>query len=156
MSTKTETVIELLLGIIVTFFLLAALIPPTEVSVSNMQGALNGTITGEAIGTANGAGDINAGLNHPILNTSTFVIYNESNTPHTSWVNVTVTTTNLGSTVIINATGAANSTAGNALTMDYIRSDTQADEVASLPGFAYLLAAIMAFVGVIYLYVGRL
>lgn len=158
MSTTVSTVIEALVGLIVIGFFLAAMIPPTETGVSTLRGALNGTITGESLGTADGNGALDANTGHHlIIGATDYVLYNASGTPHTSWINTSLNVTFGTRTTrfLMEANGTANSTANSAITIDYIRGDTQAEEVADLPQLAYLIAVILAFVGIIYLYAGR-
>lgn len=147
-------VIGIMVSIMITFFVLSALISPTETSVQNIQTSLNGSVTGESLGTADGYGNLTATAAHPIVAGSE-TVYNGSGVASASWVNATVTVTDATGVVVVTATGTDNSTANSAITIDYIRSDTQADEVSDLPKVAFVIALILTFVGFIYAVYGR-
>jgi hypothetical protein len=125
------------LGIIVVFYLLSALLQPTESATIAVTTALNGTVTGESLGTGPGAYYTSY---HPIK-TGTDKVYNDS----------TQLTRNSDYTINYN-TGLVNITNTNAtgtITIDYIR-EAYAEELSSTPEVAYLIALLSVLTGITY------
>jgi microcystin-dependent protein len=145
-----KATITLLIGILVTFYVLSAFIPSVDTATSSMVDALDATVTNESLGTADAYGNLSATETEQPISSVTEVYAN--GTPSTSWANCSYTVDTQASTITVTATATPNSCQNAAITVTYERSNAYGESVQPLPKVSYILALLSVFVGIIYLY----
>lgn len=148
-----KEIITFFVGILVVFYVLSAFISPVETGVSNLQGALDESVTGEVLGTADANGNLTAYADHIIESGSETVYAN--GTASGSWANCTASVTYSTGKVDVIATATPNSCQNAQITIDYTRADAYGKDVKSLPKVGYIVALISVFAGLIYAWWGR-
>jgi hypothetical protein len=148
-----KPVISIMIGALVVFTIISAFISPVEKGVTSFESALDESVTGELLGTADASGNLAAYTQHPVTVGSETVYAN--GTASTAWVNATYTIDYDTGLVNVTATGSNPSTAGATITIDYTRADAYGKDVKGLPKTAYLIALLAAFVAIIYAFWSR-
>jgi len=155
-SQGAEALIGVVVTVLVVFYILAFCYTPLQTAGVKLQSSLGSGITNESLGTANGAGNLNATVEFNPVKAGSETVYADG-TPSGSWVNAIYTLTDSTGEVVVTATGPGNTTANAEITIDYTREPkiSGISGLSSLPGVAILLFVLLTVLGLILMATGR-